>query len=192
MEQNEMSQKTKTNLAVSLKSQLKKKSFNKITVKDIIEDCNVNRQTFYYHFHDLMDLAVWLFEQDAIQLMLKNDSCLTWEEGILSLLNYIEENELICRNILESLGRDMLFQFFQKDAQNLMTKLIYDISEEVNVSEDYLAFLRNFYIEAIAGMGIRWLREGMKTSPEMIIEFLRITMEEPIKNALIRAEQEHL
>lgn len=192
MKQNEMSQKTKTNLAVSLKSQLKKKSFNKITVKDIIEDCNVNRQTFYYHFHDLMDLAVWLFEQDAIQLMLKNDSCLTWEEGILSLLNYIEENELICRNILESLGRDMLFQFFQKDAQDLMTKLIYDISEEVNVSEDYLAFLRNFYIEAIAGMGIRWLREGMKTSPEMIIEFLRITMEEPIKNALIRAEQEHL
>ena len=31
---------------------LEEKPYNKITVKDIVERCQVNRNTFYYHFHD--------------------------------------------------------------------------------------------------------------------------------------------
>lgn len=45
-----MSQMTKQALANSLKSLLQKKTLNKITIKDIVDDCGVNRQTFYYHF----------------------------------------------------------------------------------------------------------------------------------------------
>ena len=30
---------------------LKKKFIDKITVKDIVEECGINRNTFYYYFH---------------------------------------------------------------------------------------------------------------------------------------------
>ena len=26
---------------------------NKVTIKDIVEDCGINRNTFYYHFSDI-------------------------------------------------------------------------------------------------------------------------------------------
>ena len=46
-------------LAESLKRAMKQKSFSKITVSEIIQDCGVNRKTFYYHFEDVYDLLEW-------------------------------------------------------------------------------------------------------------------------------------
>ena len=37
-------------------SLLKEKPFNQITVKDIVDECGVNRNTFYYHYEDINDL----------------------------------------------------------------------------------------------------------------------------------------
>ena len=54
-----MSQTTKRALAASLEKLLAKKPLDKITVIDIVEDCEVNRQTFYYHFRDIYDLLEW-------------------------------------------------------------------------------------------------------------------------------------
>ncbi len=56
-----MSQVTKRALAASLIKLLSQKPLDKVTVKDIIEDCGVNRQTFYYHFKDIYDLVDWNF-----------------------------------------------------------------------------------------------------------------------------------
>ena len=36
---------------------LSEKSFSKITVKDIVEICGINRNSFYYHFADIPSLA---------------------------------------------------------------------------------------------------------------------------------------
>ena len=42
--------KRKQMLADSLKRAISKKSFSKVTVSEIVEDCGINRKTFYYHF----------------------------------------------------------------------------------------------------------------------------------------------
>ena len=35
---------------------LEERPLNKITVKDIVEVCGINRNTFYYHFEDIPSL----------------------------------------------------------------------------------------------------------------------------------------
>ena len=60
-----MAQTTKRALAASLKKLLKERPLDNITVKDIVEDCEVNRQTFYYHFQDIYDLLLWVFTTEA-------------------------------------------------------------------------------------------------------------------------------
>lgn len=52
---------TKRAIAESFKKLLSKRGLKKITVRDIVEDCGVNRQTFYYHFHDVYDLMDGFF-----------------------------------------------------------------------------------------------------------------------------------
>ena len=43
-------------IAFAFKELLLKKSIDKITINDITEKCGINRQTFYYHFHDIYEL----------------------------------------------------------------------------------------------------------------------------------------
>ena len=46
---------TKNAIMTSLVKLLNEKPLDKITVKDIVEDCGINRNTFYYHYHDIYD-----------------------------------------------------------------------------------------------------------------------------------------
>ena len=32
----------------------KEKNIDKITVKDIVDECGISRQSFYYHFQDIL------------------------------------------------------------------------------------------------------------------------------------------
>ena len=44
----------------------------KITVKSLIEACHISRQTFYYHFQDIMDVLEWSVRQQTQQLVEKS------------------------------------------------------------------------------------------------------------------------
>ena len=48
---------TKQALEESLKHMLLKKPLDKITIRDITEDCGISRMAFYYHFKDIYDLV---------------------------------------------------------------------------------------------------------------------------------------
>ncbi|MBO6100073.1 MAG: TetR family transcriptional regulator, partial [Spirochaetaceae bacterium] len=64
-----MANSTKDALAAALKQMMNVKPIGKITVKDLVEICGVNRQTFYYHFDDVYDLLEWVFEEDANRVL---------------------------------------------------------------------------------------------------------------------------
>ena len=48
---------------------LTKKRTKKLTVKDIVEECGITRQTFYYHFQDIPDLICYMMEQGSKELL---------------------------------------------------------------------------------------------------------------------------
>ena len=95
----------KAKIAQTLYELLKHKSLDKITVKELVDTCNISRQSFYYHFQDIYDLVRWMFQQEAVSLLRQHDGALLWQEGLLQLLRYIEENRAVCRCALQSLGR---------------------------------------------------------------------------------------
>lgn len=48
---------------------LQHESIDKITVKALIDECHISRQTFYYHFQDIMDVLEWSVRQTTQQLV---------------------------------------------------------------------------------------------------------------------------
>lgn len=54
--------RTKHAIVATFWQLLEEKTYNKITVQDIVDRCHVNRNTFYYHFHDIPSLAEWSVE----------------------------------------------------------------------------------------------------------------------------------
>ena len=54
--------RTKHAIVATFWQLLEEKTYNKITVQDIVDRCHVNRNTFYYHFQDIPSLAEWSVE----------------------------------------------------------------------------------------------------------------------------------
>ena len=52
---------TKRALAQALKELMQEKSFEKISISDICDRCQMNRKSFYYHFIDKYDFDYFLF-----------------------------------------------------------------------------------------------------------------------------------
>lgn len=103
---------TKKALATALKNKMKEKPFSKITVSELIETCEVNRKTFYYHFQDIYDLLRWLFEEETLTILKQFDLLVDYEDTAGFILDYIQENKTVLQCAYQSLGRDVLKQFF--------------------------------------------------------------------------------
>ena len=64
-----MSIDMKETIAEAAKYLVLKKQVRKLTVKDIVDECQITRQTFYYHFEDIPGLFRWILEQDKKQML---------------------------------------------------------------------------------------------------------------------------
>ena len=82
----------------------------RITVKDIVEECHITRQTFYYHFADVLDLMDWIIRRDMESML---ERCLEKrdpEAAIREFLKFVLERKPLFRNganegYREALGR---------------------------------------------------------------------------------------
>lgn len=177
---------TRRRLVDALKKKMLQKPLYKITVKEIVEDTGLNRQTFYYHFQDIYALVEWMFEQEAIDILHESVSFHSWEEACLRLLRYIEENKQVCLCTLHSLGRSHLEGFFYKDLKGLFLNLVDEVPTEAPVALRNKEFLAHFYTIAFAGILVSWLKGELIGTPEQVIEMLSITVSDNIRTAAQR------
>ncbi len=177
---------TKKSLAGALKRAVLKKPFSKITVSEIINDCGVNRKTFYYHFEDIYALLKWTLEHEAIEVVKQFDLMVEYEEAFMFVMDYIEKNEAFLKNICCSVGRDELNRFFGNDFIEIMRSIIISTekAENLSVSDDFKAFLSQFYTEAIAGMLTNWILYPASRDKEKTMQYIFIIIHSAIPNAL--------
>ena len=71
---------TKLAIAFAFKELLLEKPLYKITVNDITEKCEMNRQTFYYQFHDILELTEWRCGEYEERALKENRTNQTWQE----------------------------------------------------------------------------------------------------------------
>lgn len=158
---------TKQLLTDSLRRLMRQKPLNKISIREITEDCGVNRQTFYYHFQDIHDQVSWMFHQDARTLLPEEE--LTWQEGLLRLFRYLDENREICLCILHSVAHEQLRRFFHTAIFDLIRQSIEQITEHMDVPPAQKTIMTHFYVSALSGMVESWLLGELPYTPEELV-----------------------
>lgn len=63
-----MREDMKAVIADTFSQMLDKEDIDKITVTKLIAECHISRQTFYYHFKDIMDVLEWTFRRATQEL----------------------------------------------------------------------------------------------------------------------------
>ena len=187
-----VSEQTKLQLAAALKTLMAQKSMDKITIAELTGICNIRRQSFYYHFEDIYDLLRWMIENEAISLLKQQEGALLWKEGFLQLFRYLEENRAVCLCALKSMGRDHLRRFFEADIYAIIHRTIEQLSEKIGVRNNLDSFvdvemLTHFYVVALAGMMESWLLGEIDRTPEQLIQFADVILNEQLNGAAARA-----
>jgi probable dihydroxyacetone kinase regulator len=177
---------TKKMLADSLKKLMVLKPLNRISIREIVEDCGVNRQTFYYHFHDIYDLLEWMLTEETSALLSQTNRPVSLLGGVLQILKYIQQNEDICRCAFQSMGHKHLKKFFYEGIYSIILSGVNECARDLNVSENHRKFIAHFYTVSFTGFIENWLQEGLQEDPEEIIRLCEITMEGNIRGALER------
>lgn len=183
MKNEEISLNTKRMLAEALKKKMNEKSFQKITVSELVKEADVNRKTFYYHFDDIYSLLKWMLEEEAIKIVKHFNLLVDSEEAITFVMDYIEENEHIINCACDSIGRDGLFEFFSSDFNDIVASIIDTEEENNNITLDppYKEFLIHFYVNAIAGTIMEWIKNKDNRDRKRTIEYLSKTMKRTLR-----------
>lgn len=187
MKKNEISIQTKYRIAESLKKFMEKKPFDKITVKEVIEDCDITRPTFYYHFEDMYDLLKWMFDTELLTLLEKSENCVTWDDGILLFLRYLEQNRNVCLCAYNSLGREMLQRLFMKNTEAIMKRFVENLVADIPAKPDHVRFITEFYTMALVSSCAQWLKTPDGRTPEDMIELLHVAVRGSVEAALKRS-----
>ena len=154
---------TKQALSNALKELLEEKPFEKISISDICQRCQMNRKSFYYHFRDKYDLVNWIFDTEFITLMQEN------EMDILSLdqsfderrqcieiyCRYFYENRLFYRRVLAVEGQNSFVSHFREFMYPILRIRITELLEQDDVPQ----MVYDFVVDGIACAIKRWLMD---------------------------------
>ena len=151
---------------------LDEKPYSQITVKDIVEACGINRNSFYYHFADLPALVDEIIEDEIVRLMQEPGSYDSPQESLAAALSFVKEHQRAVYHLYKSVNRDRFEQYLMKNCDLVVARYVDSILEGTEVSDNDRRLIINYFKYLCFGTCIDWLESGMTLDLEA--DFARI------------------
>lgn len=177
---------TKKALASAFKKMMEIKPIDKITVKDLVELCGVNRQTFYYHFDDVYDLLEWVFEEDANANLPKEVVYERWETDVIKWFDYLKNNSAFALNVYNSNSRRYMLRYIKGRLKECINSFADIVVEGRNIDKQDFDFVVEFYSECAIGVISYWMDMGMQFPKEVAEEKILKIMNGSVEGMLSR------
>ena len=170
----------------SLIELLNSKPMDKITVKEISELCNISRQTFYYHFNDIYDIARQIFAETskhAMQSFVEEDD---WSTGYMRMMTWCRKNKnFIVTTYKSNFGHILVDNMNMAVYQDLLN-LLKRTGKDLKITEEQYQFIAKFYASALIFITIDWIKNDMQEDPNKIINNLYLLVGEDFHHILTR------
>lgn len=174
---------TKKAIEESLRKLLKEKPLDEITVKDLVEDCGISRQTFYYHFQDIYGVVEWRFQrvtQELLNQMQDND----WKKTIELLLDMMSQNKSLLLNTYRAFDRSYLERYLTRWTKPLLTRIISERAQKYHIDADALDFIVDIYVFGLVNVLLNWLDRGMASGMVDRLDYFYILLDNGLDDAL--------
>ena len=156
-----MKPNTKAVIQESFRQLLGKRPLDKITVRDIVEDCDLSRNTFYYHYTDIYDLFDDYLDCQMQQAIREAHPEEAWEETLARLLARIFDSPRTGRNIFFSKKQDTLRLYFSRLLEVVIDQYLQESAQGLMVSPQDRRLICDACCFSLYGLLEQWL-----TGPE--------------------------
>lgn len=161
--------KTRRQLKKGLAALMKEKSVNQITVKELVEEVDINRSTFYLHFKDIQNLLREIEENMEAQIKraIEEHPIVSGNENafyfIEDMFRVLDEEREISKALIGPNG-DMGFihrieRIIKENSRGTLEKMFPGKKED-------LKYFYAFCLSGCLGLVKVWLNEGEEKSPE--------------------------
>lgn len=151
----------KESIAEAVHTLLMDQHVKKLTVKDIVNECQITRQAFYYHFEDIPALFRWVLEkkkEQIVQTALEQESP---EKGLRYFLLMAINATPYDKKAMQSNYRDEL--------DHLLTEYVYLLFEQIvereglyqTLTRAELKFVLRYHSQAVLSIIRDWTDEDM-------------------------------
>ena len=163
---------TRRMIMESLLKLLDERPLSKISIKDIVEDCGINRNTFYYHFADLPDLVEAIVRDEADRILEGYHGVSSLEECIAAAMKLSTDHKRAVMHIYNSDNREIYERYLMEICDHVATAFIDNMIDSRPVDAvDRVAIIQSYKCE-LFGHIVDWLGRGMNHDLEK--QFLRL------------------
>lgn len=153
---------TKQAIKSSFMKLLNQQPLSKISVRDIVEDCGINRNSFYYHFQDIPSLIEEIIKEDADRIIEQYPTVNSLRECVNNMFRYALENKKAVLHIYNSANRDIYEKSMMKLCEYVVTKYLETVFGKDPESEKARASAIIFFKCELFGLSFEWIEKGMK------------------------------
>lgn len=175
--------KTKKALRDGLTSLMKDKSFKEISVKELTEEVDLNRGTFYLHYKDIFDLVDQIEDDifNEFRNVLELHDPKTMNEHPFPLIEdifvYLKQNSDLFTVFLSTNG-DIAFI---EQMKVLIREKCFNDWMLLFKKEEKFDYFYNYMLSGCIGLFTAWLQNGLKESPKEMASIAESLITEGIK-----------
>lgn len=170
-------------LADSIIYLTKKKPLDKITIQNIVDNCQAVRRTFYNHFADKYDLINWIFKTNFDDIVEQYADIEPIDKVVCRILSFMKDNEGFYSNALCIEGQNCFLDFFSQCAYDFYAGLIERRFGKDALSDD-VVFIIKYNCYGQVNIAREWLSKRMADSPETIAQKMVSKMSQDLKTLL--------
>lgn len=161
-------------IAEAVRTLLMDKKVKKLTVKDIVEECHITRQSFYYHFEDIPHLLLWIMQQGVERMKIEARKQ-EGEEGALKCFFLLAINvKPYIESTMESNYGEELARLFKQQMDQMFDEIAENKGLHQSADPAELKLLMRYHCHAIMGIISEWTEEDTRNLDQIVHEVYQI------------------
>lgn len=133
---------TKEKIASVLRQLTTERPLQKITVQNLMDAANMKRQSFYYHFKDIQDVLMWIYEQDIIIPLSNSD--LPFDQWIVYGYSLLDKDRGFYRKALNNMHQDFSYKISNQLYCPRIAKQLYETDQLDELNEHQIFVIELF------------------------------------------------
>jgi len=182
-----LAQLTKKAIINAFLTLLEERPFEKITVRDIVVECGITRNTFYYHFEDVYAVLKELLATHANVHSGEGEQSERLEDCFVEAMRFALEHKRAAYHICCSSRKEELLHCLNAEAGSVIGRFVERRSAGTNADPADKARLIRFFTCALIGLLNEWAEGRMQQDLAYEIRRLGILLEGSLESALSRS-----
>ena len=122
-----------------------RKGIDKITVKSLIEECHISRQTFYYHFQDIMDVLEWTFRRSTQELAQRSLEAEARIGALSAYVSFVRQNKDKLEKLIYSRRWVQIEGMLVEAVTIYLAEIARSKVQDIDISVDDMEVMLKFY-----------------------------------------------